>query len=258
MSNTDASQQASNTQNNINIREKVREKWAKTIAFVSIVVIALGGINDSWDAVEKMSNFALSQFTDIPSHNKLEHIYIRSSKAVLEEHFGAPVYIKEDVKGRSIEYYDDKRFILSAVTQDNAIVAFLVFPKEGFTPNTNEHSSGNALLDVTFSNNIGVNDVRVNYSPSVSYYIESNSGGEFSNLYNSISGFSETISALDTETRNKLKKISDGLMMAHNMNNEIIEFRESVVPNFYGYSILGLGPLENAILTFTEFRLISN
>ncbi|ANU35388.1 hypothetical protein RJD38_04280 [Vibrio scophthalmi] len=255
MANTEVPQNISNSQHNI--REKVREKWAKTITFVSIVVIALGGINDSWDAVEKMSNFTLSQFTDIPSHNKLDHIYIRASKAVLDEHFGAPVYIKEDVNGRSIEYYDDKRFILSAVTQDHAIVAFLVFPKPGFKPNTSEHPGGNALLEVSF-NQLGTNDVLANYSPSVSYYIESNTGGEFSRLYQSVSGFSETLDPLDRETRNMLKNISDRLVMGKAPITEIEEFRESIVPNFYGYSILGLGVLENAILTLTEFRLINN
>ncbi|MFA0415000.1 ETEC_3214 domain-containing protein [Vibrio renipiscarius] len=255
MADSEVAQAMSNSQNNI--RDKVREKWAKTITFVSIVVIALGGINDSWDAVEKMSNFTLSQFTDIPSHNKLEHIYIRSSKAVLEEHFGAPVYIKEDVNGRSIEYYSDKRFILSAVTQDNAIVAFLVFPKQGFKPNTSEHSGGNALLEVPF-NHLSVNDVRVNDSPSVTYYLEANLGGEFSRLYQSVSGFSETLGPLDSETRNMLKKISDRLIMGKNSDKEIINLRESIVPNFYGYSILGIGVLENAILTLTEFRLINS
>lgn len=240
-----------------NLKDRVQEKWAKIIAFVSIIVIALGGVNDSWDAIEKLSNFTLAQFTDIPSKNNLSRVYIRASEDVLDETFGAPVYLKKTVSGDVIKYYDDKRFILSAVTQDGAISAFLVFPKEGFRPDTAEHAGGENLLAQMMSNIESVDDIRVNYSRSISYYIEVNPAGDFSNLYSSVAGFSEFNEPLNDQKRALLSELSEGLMLGDDITESVMEFRNTAVPNFYGYSIQGLEVLENAILTLTEYRLIT-
>ncbi|KXF83040.1 ETEC_3214 domain-containing protein [Enterovibrio coralii] len=240
-----------------NLRDRVREKWAKIIAFVSIIAIALGGLNDTTDALEKVYNFTLSQFTDIPSYEKLDRIYIRASEGVLEETFGAPVYIKKTVSGDVVRYYSDKRFILSAVTNDGAISAFLVFPKKGFMPNTAEHAGGSLLLDRTLSNIESVDDIRVNYSRSISYYIEMNPAGDFSNLYSSVAGYSEFTAPLDDTKRNMLSDLSEGLMLGDDITEQVVKLRDSTAPNFYGYSAQGLEVLENAILTLTEYRLIN-
>ncbi len=205
-----------------NLRDHVREKWARMIALVSIIVIALGGFNDSWDAIEKLSNFTLSQFTDIPSKNKLDRIYIRASEDVLEETLGAPVYVKKTASGEFIRYYDDKRFVLSAVTQDGAISALLVFPKEGFLPNTEEHAGGELLLEQNLSNIENIEDVRVNYSRSVSYYIEESPAGSFGNLYTSVAGFTEFLTPLDDEKRSRMSELSEGLMLGDDISTQIM------------------------------------
>ncbi|OEE57677.1 hypothetical protein A1OO_15370 [Enterovibrio norvegicus FF-33] len=240
-----------------NLKERVREKWAKTITFVSIVAIALGGLNDTMDAIDKVYNITLSQFTDIPSHNNLERVYIRASEDVLEETFGAPVYIKKSMSGDFIKYYNDKRFVLSAVTRDGAITAFLVFPKEGYTPNSAEHAGGEELLETAFSSNESVSDIRVNFSRSVSYYIEENTTGTFSNLYSSVAGYSEFLEPLDEQKQRLLSELSDGLMLGDDITEMVVSLRDAVTPNFYGYSNQGLEVLESAILTLTEYRLIT-
>ncbi|MGF1704604.1 MULTISPECIES: ETEC_3214 domain-containing protein [Enterovibrio] len=240
-----------------NLRQRVREKWAKIITFVSIIAIALGGLNDTMDALEKVYTLSLSQFTDIPSHNKLDRIYIRASEDVLEETFGAPVYIKKSMSGDFIRYYQDKRFVLSAVTRDGAISAFLVFPEEGFLPNTNEHSGGEFLLEQAFSAHEMVNDIRLNSSRSVSYYIEENSEGDFSNLYNSVAGYSEFLGPLDDNTKRLFDALSESMMLGDDVTKPAVALRDAITPNFYGYSILGLDVLESAILTLSEYRLIT-
>lgn len=66
------------------LEEQKKGGLARTIGLVSVISIALGGFNDSFDALEKMFDFGLSQMTDIPSHRKLERIYIRSSAEALD------------------------------------------------------------------------------------------------------------------------------------------------------------------------------
>nr|WP_305809826.1 hypothetical protein [Photobacterium kishitanii] len=82
--------------NDDNSQNNIKHKWAKIIAFFSIVAIAFGGLNDTIDAVDKIYNITLSQFTDIPSHNKLSKIYVRASEELLDDTFGAPSYIKKN------------------------------------------------------------------------------------------------------------------------------------------------------------------
>lgn len=231
--------------------------WARAIGLASVVSIALGGFNDSFDAINKMVNFGLSQMTDIPSHNKLDKIYIRSSAQVLDQTFGAPVYIKRSSTGDVIQYYQDDNFVLSAIARDNAIVAYLVFPNDGFKPETIEHAGGAQLFDRNINAIESVNEVRAAYARTGSYYIEENNGGEFAFLYSSISGVSEFLSPIAPSNQTRLSAVADALMLDDNLAQAVQSFRSTVKPNFFGYSTLGIGVLEDAILSNSEYRLIN-
>lgn len=239
------------------LKTQVQEKWTRTIALASVVSIALGGFNDTFDALDKMTNFGLSQLTDIPSHNKLERVYIRASSGVLDETFGSPVYIKKSSSGDTIKYYSDKKFILSAITRDDAIVAFLIFPNEGFQPNTLEHAGGNSFFEQPLNKIESVNDIRSSYARTGNYYIEENNGGNFGYLYSSISGFSEFLLPLSNENRKRLSDLADAQMLDENVITTIEDIRKNIKPNFYGYSTLNLATLEDAILSNSEYRLIN-
>ena len=186
------------------LEAQTKGNLARTIGLLSVVSIALGGFNDSFDAIEKMVDFGLSQMTDIPSHKKLEKVYIRSSAEVLDQTFGAPVYIKRSTGDDVIKYYKDDNFILSSFTRDNAIVAYLVFPDVGFTPETLEHAGGSDFFSQPFSSIESVNEIRASFARTGNYYIEENNGGEFSYLYSSISGTSEFIAPMTKETHAQL------------------------------------------------------
>ncbi len=231
--------------------------WARTIGLISVISIALGGFNDSFEAVEKMIDFGLSQMTDIPSHKKLDKIYIRSSADILDETFGAPVYIKRSSNDDVIKYYQDDNFILSAISQDDAIAAYLVFPNDGFVPDTIEHAGGNQLFENNFNAIESVNEIRASYARTGNYYIEENNGGEFSFLYSSISGVSEFVSPMSEGSKKLLSEVTDALMMEENVSEKVQSLRLHTKPNFYGYSTLGIGALEDAILSDTEYRLIN-
>ncbi|GAM58727.1 putative orphan protein [Vibrio ishigakensis] len=231
--------------------------WARTIGLASIVSIALGGFNDSVDAIEKMADFGLSQLTDIPSHKKLNKIYIRSSSEVLDQTFGAPVYIKRSSEGDVIKYYQDENFVISAISRDNAIVAYLVFPSEGFLPETIEHAGGVSFFDEYFEAIESVSDARASYARTGNYYIEENNGGEFGFLYSSISGVSEFTSPMDSTSRQLLSSVADAFMLDENITESIQALRSKVKPNFFGYSTLGINSLEDGILSNTEYRLIN-
>ncbi|MGS0676359.1 ETEC_3214 domain-containing protein [Shewanella sp. 0m-4] len=232
-------------------------KLARIIALVSLVAIALGGFNDTTDALVKIYDFSLSKFTDIPSQDKLDKIYIRASSDILEENLGAPVYIKHTYNGDVIKYYRDDRFILSAISKDGAISAYLVFPEAGFSADTLVSAGGHDLLTTSFSQQESVNDIRATLSKTITYYIEENTSGDFSNLYSSVSGYSELNTTLNAEKRATLAKLVDGMLLGENISAPAIAVREQFTPNFYGYSTLGLGALEEAILTQSEFRLIN-
>ncbi|WPC74313.1 ETEC_3214 domain-containing protein [Vibrio porteresiae] len=236
----------------------LQKKLGPLIALLSLIVIALANFNDSSDALEKIYDFGLSQFTDIPSQQKLDKIYIRSSANVLEETFGAPVYIKHSYSGDVIKYYRDDKFILSAITKDDAIMAYLVFPSEGFLPNTAQHAGGADLLTTTFSQQESVQDFRSTMSRMVSYYLEENATGEFSNLYSSVAGYSEFDTPLDDTHRTLLNRLSDDQTFGRDSEKDVQAVRAGFKPNFFGYSALqGIGPLEDAILTKSEYRLIT-
>ncbi|WP_413283735.1 ETEC_3214 domain-containing protein [Vibrio sp. MA40-2] len=229
---------------------------ARTIGLVSVISIALGGFNDSFDALTKIADFGLSQMTDIPSHKKLEKIYIRSSAEILDQTFGAPVYIKRSSSNDVIKYYQDDNFILSAITRDNAIAAYLVFPDKTFTPETLEHAGGSDYFHQPFNAIESVNEIRASFAKTGNYYIEENNGGEFRYLYSSISGVSEFIAPMTENDKKLLAEVVDSLTMNKNIQKSVHSLRLNVKPNFYGYSTLGLGSLEEAILSNTEYRLI--
>jgi len=235
----------------------LKKHWGQAIALVSVVAIALGSFNDSTDALEKIYDFSLSQFTDIPSQEKLAKIYVRASADVLDETLGAPVYIKRSTDGDLIKYFQDQRFILSAVIKDDAIAAYLVFPNDGFAPDTTLSAGGSDLLTTPFNEQEGVSDLRASLSRITTYYIEENTGGEFSNLYSSVSGYSEFDQQLLNTQHQLLETLVDDLTLGDDVTKAAQAVRQSLTPNFYGYSSLGLSALEDAILTKSEYQLIS-
>lgn len=239
-------------------KTSLKEHWGRAIALVSIVAIALGSFNDSTDALEKIYDFSLSQFTDIPSQEKLSKIYVRASADVLDEALGAPVYIKRSTNGDLIKYYQDKRFVLSAVIKDGAIAAYLVFPNQGFIPDTSLSAGGSDLLATPISDQEEVNDLRASLSRILTYYIEENAGGEFTNLYTSVSGYSEFEQELGNSQHKLLETLVDKLTLGDDVTESAQALRQSLTPNFYGYSSLGLSALEDAILTKSEFQLINH
>lgn len=255
---TETTDQESTAEQSSGLIAFLQKKLGPLIALLSLIVIALANFNDSSDALEKIYDFGLSQFTDIPSQQKLDKIYIRSSANVLEETFGAPVYIKHSYSGDVIKYYRDDKFILSAITKDDAIMAYLVFPSEGFLPNTAQHAGGTDLLTTTFSQQESVQDFRSTMSRMVSYYLEENATGEFSNLYSSVAGYSEFDTPLDDTHRTLLNRLSDDQTFGRDSEKDVQAVRAGFKPNFFGYSALqGIGPLEDAILTKSEYRLIT-
>ncbi len=249
-------EESSSSENSLD-KGSLKEHWGRALALISIVAIALGSFNDSTDALKKIYDFSLSQFTDVPSQEKLTKIYVRASADVLDEALGAPVYIKRSADGNLIKYFQDKRFFLSAVIKDAAIAAYLVFPEQGFTPDTTLSAGGGDLLTTPFSEQEGVSDLRASLSRSLTYYIEENTQGEFTNLYSSVSGYSEFGRGLNSTQHELLERLVDNLTLGDDATEAAQALRNSLIPNFYGYSSLGLSALEDAILTKSEFNLIN-
>ncbi|SJL83504.1 ETEC_3214 domain-containing protein [Vibrio palustris] len=235
----------------------VSNTWAHVITTISLVIIALGNFNDSSDALEKLYNFSLAQFTTIPSQNKLDTLYIRASAETLSSTFGEPVYLKQSYKGDKIRYYRDENFILSAITRDQAIVAYLVFPLHGFIPNTHAHAGGDDLLATSFTQQETVKQFAATHARTIRYYLESNASGEFSNLYDSIAGYSTFDQTMTNTARTALVALSDAQVFASSTATALHTLRHALTPNFFGYSTLGLKEIEDAILTQSEFHLIS-
>lgn len=238
--------------------QRVKSKWPAMIATVSLVSIALGQFNDTMDAVERIYNFGYSTLTDQPSRNKLAALYINASEHVLENEFGAPVYLKHTYNGKQIRYYQDRRFLLSAMVDEGAVVALLVFPIGDFKPDTFEHAGGEDYLYQSFSQVEEVNSSRALLSRAASYYIEENSGGRFSLLYHSIGGYSEFLSPMNEQQKQVLSTLTQMQILGQEelVPKALQQLRQVLVPNFYGYSTLPLDELEEAILTNTEYQLI--
>ncbi|OBT09488.1 hypothetical protein A9264_14720 [Vibrio sp. UCD-FRSSP16_10] len=249
---------ANNNPQKNSIKVTMKNNFAKLIALVSIMAIALGGLNDTIDALEKVRNIILSQFTDIPSQERINKIYIRSSSDLLEDVYGPPIYIKKGFDNKIIKYYKDNNHIISSISVDGAIAAYLIFPEDDFNPNTEEHAGGKDLLNTVLSNQDSVNHIRVNTSRTNTYYIEENQFGEFGNLYNSISGYSGFISETSMENKQLIDEISDAEMFGNNTSQLTNKLRSSLVPNFFGYSTLNIELLESAILSNTEYKLLNN
>lgn len=231
--------------------------WKTFIPWISIVAIALGQLNDTWDGVLKIVEFGESTFSDGPSHNRLNKIYINASSEVLEETFGAPIFIKDSSTGDRIKYFKDDNFVLSTITKDNVIVAFLVFPIAGFTPDTTEHAGGSQYLNQTFDKNKDLVESHSNIARVGNYYIEEIIGGKYDMLYSSVGGVSEYLGAVDQDKMKILASFNDKAMMEEDTKDSLSKLRSSFKPNFYGYSSIGIVELEQAIMTFLEFELIT-
>lgn len=231
--------------------------WKTIIPWLSIVAIALGQLNDTWDGIEKLWIFGQSTMSDTPSKNRLNNIYINASSGVLEETFGSPVFIKESTTGNRIKYFNDKNFILSAITKDGIIAAYLVFPLDSFTPDTVEHAGGVNYLNVPFDSNVNLVQGHSNIARVGNYYIEEITGGKFDMLYSSVGGVSEYLGAVSPKNMKILADYNDKAMMEEDTKDSLKQLRTTFVPNFYGYSSVGIIELEQAIMTFLEFELIT-
>ncbi|PJC85828.1 hypothetical protein CSW98_12270 [Vibrio sp. HA2012] len=232
--------------------------WKFIITLISLITIALGNLDGAWEGVLKIWDFGHSTFTNQPSHNHLNQIYINASSNILGETFGPPVYIKHTTNGDDIYYYKDKHFILSAITKNNTIAAFLVFPDSDFKPNTSEHAGGKDYLSQPFSAHENLVSSHSNIARVGNYYIEEITGGKFDMLYSSVGGVSEYLGVIEPEKMKVLADFNDKLMMEEETKESLQKVRLAFTPNFYGYSSVGIAELEQAILTFLEYELITN
>lgn len=230
---------------------------AKVIALASLVAIALGGFNDTSDAIGKIYDFSLSQFTDIPSTNKLEKLYVNASAEILTETLGAPVYLKKTSTGDQVHYYRDDRFIVSSIIKDNYIAALLIFPESGFEVDTSNSPGGANLLINSFSAIESIINMKSNFSREVVYYIEENEGGKYQYLHAYLSGFSDFNQALQGRAKDELATLVDKTVMGEDVSENVANIRELLKPNFFGYTTLPLEIVEQAILTNSEYQLIS-
>lgn len=232
--------------------------WKIFIPWISLVAIALGQLNDTWDGVNKIWEFGQSTFSDQPSRNRLNKIYIHADSGVLTETLGSPVYTKQLQNGDIVTYYKDKHFILSAISKEGIIAAFLVFPNNDFVPNTQEHAGGDNYLSKPFDKSEELSESLMNIARVGNYYIEIISGGKFDLLYSSIGGVSEYQGQFTEAQFNQLDEINQKIMFEEDYQSELGKLRATFSPNFYGYSAIEIEDLEQAILTYLEYELITN
>ena len=237
--------------------ERWKAKVPKSLLTVSILAIAIGQVNDTLDVLNKSYNYVLSTFTDIPSNNKLKNIYINASAELLNSAFGSPVYIKDTAENLQIKYYRDSKFLLSSITQNNGVVAFLVFPIEGYIPQMQAHAASQGYGNRNFN---AFSEMVVSHSNVAnigSYYIEDIQGGEFDLLYKSVLGSSDYLSNFSDNDYKVLIKFNDRTMMEEDVTSSLKTLRETLKPNFYGYSKVELSILEQAILSASEYRMLT-
>lgn len=232
--------------------------WKVFIPWISLVAIALGQINDTWDGVLKIWEFGQSTMSDEPSRNRLNKIYINADSGILEETLGSPVYTKQLQNGDIVTYYKDRNFILSAISKDNIIAAFLVFPQEGFTPNTSEHAGGTIYIGMPFDKSTEFVDSYLNVARIGSYYIEEISGGKFDLLYSSVGGVSEYLGQFSPKQSETLTELNSQMLLGEDYQETLKTLRHQFTPNFFGYSSIGTEELEQAILTYLEYELLTN
>ena len=245
-------------QDDFELMDWLKKKTPNPLVALAVGAIAIGQFNDTIDMSIKFYETVMSSFTDGPSKDRLSKIYIRAASSVLEETLGAPVYIKSSQSGQNIRYYKDPKFILSAVTSNDTIDAFLVFPNSDFKPNTIEHAGGDGYLNKPFSQVDSALNSYANIARSGNYYIEENDGGRYQLLYTSVGGYSEYLSDLDSDNLKRLATFHEQHMMEEDTTKSLADFREHTTPNFYGYSTIGLEFLEKAILTKLEYELLTN
>ena len=240
------------------ILDKLREKTPNPVLAIMALIIAAGQFNDAIDMTKKGWDLLVSNFSDSPSNDRLSKVYIRASSGVLEETFGSPVYTKFSNGEVQIKYYKDRKFILSAITSNGNIDAFLVFPKPGFVPEIKHHAGKDTYLQKTFADSTTPLEAISNLARSGNYYIEEAQGGRYELLYNSVGGYSEYLSNLTKSQMQLLATFNNKLMMEEKTTSALVNLRHQIKPNFYGYSAVGLENLAPAILTKLEYEMISN
>ena len=240
------------------ILERLRDNTPNSILAIVALIIAGGQFNDAIDMGSKGWDLIVSNFSDSPSNNRLSEIYIRASSGILEETIGSPVYTKMSNGEMQIKYYKDKKFILSAITSNDTIDAFLVFPKPDFVADVKYHAGGNDYLNSSFSSSSNESRATSNIARTGNYYIEESEGGRYELLYHSVGGYSEYLSPLSAQQLKLLADYNDKLMMEENTQGSLSKLRQQLSPNFYGYTTLDLESLAPAILTKLEYELITN
>ena len=237
--------------------EKWKRKLPASIVTISLLSIAIGQFNDTIVVVDTSYKFVLSTFTDIPSNNKLDKLYINASSTLLEETFGAPVYIKTSSDGVKVKYYRDKNYLLSAISENNAIVAFLIFPIDGYVPNMRFHAAKEGYQDQTFSLYAKASNVYSNTANIGSYYIEEVQGGQYDLLYKSISGSSDALEKYSDKNYRILIKFNEKMIMEEDITTSLNDLRHTLKPNFYGYSKVELATIQQGILSNLEYKMLT-
>lgn len=235
----------------------LKQKAPNSLVSIVVLIIAVSQFNDAIDMGSKGWDLFISNFSDRPSNDRLSKVYVRASSGVLDETFGSPVYKKQSEGETEIKYYKDGKFILSAITSNGTVDAFLVFPQPGFEANTKEHAGGESYLDNNFSGTTNPMTAMSNIARSGNYYLEEAEGGRYEMLYSSVGGYSEYLSPLSNIQLQKLAKFNDQLMMEEDTTQSITALRAQIKPNFYGYSTVDIAELEPAILTRLEYELLT-
>lgn len=234
-----------------------KSKLPASVITASLLSIAVGQFNDTIDVVNKSYDFVLSTFTDIPSNKKLDNIYINASSDLLVETFGAPVYIKNTIDNIKVNYYRDTNYLISAITENNGISAFLVFPIGDFIPDMRLHTASEGYQGQSFSFYDNVMSSHSNIANIGSYYIEEVRGGKFDLLYKSISGSSDYLGEYSENDYKVLMKFNDKVMMEEDVTKSLKTLRTTLKPNFYGYSKVALSLLEQGILSASEYKMLT-
>ena len=236
--------------------DKIKNKLPTGIVIASVFSLAIGQFNDTIDVANKVYGYVLSTFTDISSNEKLDKIYINASSELLKETFGPAIYIKRSTGDLHIKYYRDKNYLLSAIIENKGIAAFLIFPINGYIPSMHLHAASKGYQSKAFDLYPETLNNYSNIANIGSYYIEEIQGGQFHLLYKSISGSSNYIGKYSDLDYKVLTKFNDTSMMEEDTTLSLQKVRETLKPNFYGYSKIELLQLSQAILSASEFKML--
>ncbi len=237
--------------------EEIISKLPASFVSVILMFVALGNFNDSFEVINRFYEFGRSLFSNQVYYEKIANVKVGLNARYLENDLGEPQLIKRVGDNVDANYYFEDDFILVVFEADSRVEAYYVMSfNSSFQPNINlDNDNVKPLWTTAFDMITPSTDyLAYDFSKNNSFYLESTpvlSNGMSVNIY--LGWSSVANQSINKDLYADLEKINElDLLGDEQLIEQIMVFRATYAPNFFGYGNVDVDAIQQSFLTNSE------